>query len=100
MEGQWEVAISEISYPSIYQNMTEGKFKFTDEKHSKSTSSYNREPGPYTSITDTLKAMNMLIQEKNNHNEICKTFKVSRRTQKNVIMLANDASGLAFYSTD
>ena len=26
--GQWEVAISEISYPSMYQNITGGYFKF------------------------------------------------------------------------
>ena len=32
--------------------------------------------------------------------ETCITVKVSRRTQKVVIMLANDASGLAFCSTD
>ena len=32
LEGQWEVAISEIPYPSMYQNITEGKFKFFDEK--------------------------------------------------------------------
>ena len=38
LEGQWEVAISEISYPSMYKNITEGKFKFFDEKLSKSTS--------------------------------------------------------------
>ena len=37
LEGQWKVAISEISYPSMYQNITEGKFKFFDEKLSKST---------------------------------------------------------------
>ena len=44
--------------------------------------------------------MNTLIQEKNNHNETCITVKVLRRTQKVVIMLANDTSGLAFCSTD
>ena len=44
--------------------------------------------------------MNTLFQERNNHNEICITVKVSRRTQKVVIMLANDTSGLAFCSTD
>ena len=44
--------------------------------------------------------MNTLIQEKNNHNETCITVKVSRRTQKVVIVLANDNSGLAFCSTD
>ena len=32
LEGQWEVAILEISYPSMYQNITEGYFKFFDEE--------------------------------------------------------------------
>ena len=32
VESQWEVAISEISYPSMYQNVTEGKFMFLDKK--------------------------------------------------------------------
>ena len=44
--------------------------------------------------------MNTLIQERNNHNENCITVKASRRTQKVVIMIANDSSGLAFCSTD
>ena len=61
---------------------------------------YNLEPGPYTSITDIVEAMNTLIHERNNHNENCITVKVSRRTHKVVIMLANDTSGLAFCSTD
>ena len=77
-----------------------GKFKFLDEKLSKSTSTYSIEPGLYTSITDILEAMNTLIQERNNHNETRITVKVSRRTQKVLIMLANDTSGLAFCCTD
>ena len=100
LEGQWEVEISEIPNPSIYQNITEEKFKFFDKKLSKSTSNNNLEPGLYTSNTDIVEAMNTLIQERNNHNETCITVKVSRRTQKVVIMLANYTSGLAFYSTD
>ena len=100
LEGQWEVALSETSYPSMYQNITEGNFKFFDEKLSKFTSTYNLEPGLYDSITDIVEAMNTLIQERNNHSETCVTVKVSRRTQKVVIMLANDTSGLAFCSTD
>ena len=35
LEGQWEAAISEISYPSMYQNITKGKNKFFDEKFQK-----------------------------------------------------------------
>ena len=100
LEGQWEVAISETSYPSMYQYIRERKFKFYDEKLSKSRSSCNLEPGLYISITDIVEAMNTLIQERNNHNETCITVKVSRRTQKVVITLANDTSGLAFCSTD
>ena len=84
----------------MYQNIAEGKFTFFGEKLSKSTSTYNLEPSPYTSITDIEEAMNTLIQERNNHNETCITVKVPRTTNKVVIMLANDASGLAFYSTD
>ena len=95
LEGQWEVAISEISYPSMYQNITEGKFKFFDKKLLKSTSTYSIEPGLYTSITEIVEAMNTLIQERNNHNEICTTVEVSRRTQKVVIMLANDLHSVA-----
>ena len=100
LERQWEVAISETSYPSMYQNITEGKFMFFNKKLSKSTSTYSIEPGLYTSITDIVEAMNTLIQERNNYNETCITVKVSRRTQKVVIMLANDSSGLALCSTD
>ena len=100
LEGQWEVAFSEISYPSMYQNITEGNFKFFDKKLSKSTSTYSIQLGLYTSITDIVEAMNTPIQERNNHNDTCITVKVSHRTQKVVTMLANDSSGLAFCSTD
>ena len=44
--------------------------------------------------------MKTLIQERNNHNDTCITVKVSRRSQKVVIILANDTSGLVFCSTD
>ena len=81
LEGQWEVAISEIPYPSMYQNITEEKFKFFDKNLSKSTSTHSIERGLYTSITDIVEAMNMLIQERNNHNEICITVKVSQKTK-------------------
>ena len=100
LEGQLEVAISEISYPSMYQSITERYFKFFDKKLSKSMSTCNLGPGLYTSKIDIMEAMNTLIQERNNHNETCVTVKFSRRTQKVVIMLANDSSGLAFCSTD
>ena len=95
-----DVATSQISHPPMYPNITEGNFKFFDGKLSKSTTNYNLEAGLYTSITDIVEALKMLIQERNNHNEIRITVKVPRWTQKVAILLANDSSGLAFCSTD
>ena len=77
-----------------------GNLEFFDEKLSKSTTTNNLEPGLHTSITDIVEALNTLLQERNNHKETSVTVKVSRRTQKIVVMLANDTSGLAFRSTD
>ena len=99
-DGQWEVAISEISYPSLYQNVTEGKIMFFDKKLSKSSEFFYLEPRLYPSITDIVEATKILIQERHNHSENCIKVKVSRRTQKVEIYLANKASGLAFFSTD
>ena len=96
----WEVAISQISYPSMYQNVTERKFMFYDEKLCKTTEPYYLEPGLYSSKTDILEAMNTVIQEKNNHRYTCITIKVSRVTQKVKVYLANEESSLAIFSTD
>ena len=62
LEGHWEIAISEISYPSMYQKVTEGKVMFFDKKLSKWLEVYYLEPGLYPSITDNVEAMNTLIQ--------------------------------------
>ena len=61
-EGKWEVAVSEISYPSLYQNVTEGKSnfingrEFPDEK--RKIQPMHFEPGVFSSIVDIVVAMN------------------------------------------
>ena len=100
LEGQWEVAISEISNPSMYHNVTEGKIVFSDKKLSKLFEFHYLEPGLYPSITDIVEVMNTLIQERHNHSDNCITVKGSRRTQTLGIYLAIEGSGLAFFSTD
>ena len=84
----------------MYQNVTEGKFMFYDEKLSKTTEANYLEPGLHSSITDIVEAMNTLIQERNNHRDACITIKVSRVTQKVMVYLANEESSLAFFKTD
>ena len=67
LDGQWEVAISEISYPSMYQNVTEVKLIFYDDKLSKTTEAYYLEPGVCSPTTDIVEAMNTLIQKNQPH---------------------------------
>ena len=96
LDGQWEFAVSEISYPSKCQNVTEGKFYVFDKKLSNSSEFYYLETCLYPSFTVIVEAMNILIQERHNHSENYIKVKVSRRTQKVEIYLANEAS----FSTD
>ena len=100
LDGQWEVAISKISYPSMYRNVTKGKFIFYDENLSKTTEAYYLEPGLYSSITDIVEALITLIQERNNHRDLCITIKFSRVTQKVKVYLAKEESSLAIFSSD
>ena len=84
----------------MYQNVTEGKIKFFDKNFSKSSEFYYLQLGLYPSITDIIESTNILIQGRHNHSENCIKVKVSRRTQKVNIYLANERSGPAFFSTD
>ena len=56
LKGEWEVAISEISHPSLHQNVPEGKFTFVDGRESSEEKikivPMNIEPGFYPSIVD------------------------------------------------
>ena len=100
LEGQCEVAISEVSYPSTYQNVTERKSMFLEKKLSKSLKFYYVELDLYRSITDTVKSMNTLIHGRHNHSESYITVERSRVTQKFELYFANEEFGLAFFSTD
>ena len=76
------------------------KLFFFDKKFSNASEIYYLEPALYGSITDTVEAINTLIQERHNLSEICMTVKIPRRTQKVDIHHANEGSGLAFFITD
>ena len=73
---------------------------FFDKKLSKLSEIFYLEPGLYPSNTDIVEAMNMFIQERHNHSKNRIKIKVSRKTQKVEIYLANERSGLALFSTD
>ena len=100
LEGQWEVAVSEISYPSMYQNVTEGQFLFHDNDSSKRKQYYYLKPGLHHAFTDIVETMISLIKNKNNHNTICIGLKVDRRTQETAFLLVDDESSLVISSMD
>ena len=100
LEGQWEVAVSEISYLSMYQKVTEGKFSFHDNELSKTKYYYYLEPGLHHCITDIVEAINSLIQKKNNNNKTCIGVKGDRRTQKNAFLFVSDESFLVISNID
>ena len=79
LEGQWEVATSEISYPSMYQNVTQGKFMFFDKKLSESSEIFYLEPGLYPYFTDIVEALKTFVRESHKHREICICTIISRQ---------------------
>ena len=54
------------AYPSLYQNITEGKFFYLDEATSdtKPSDYYTLDPGLYPSISDIVNEMNRKTQER------------------------------------
>ena len=68
LKGEWEVALSEISYPFFYQNVTEGKFTIVDRRESsedkRKVEPMNLETCLYPSIVDIVVAMNNKIWER------------------------------------
>ena len=61
-----EVAFIELSYPSVNQNITEGKFFYLDEAspNTKPSDYYTIDPGLYPSLSDIVNEMNKKNQER------------------------------------
>ena len=68
LKGEWELAISEISNPSLYQNITERKFTFIDGRESpeekRKIQPMHIEPGLYPNIVDIVVAMNDKVRKR------------------------------------
>ena len=65
LEVEWDVPITELSYPSLYQNFTDGKFfhlnaATTDTKRS---DYYTMDSGLYPSVSDNVNEMNKTLRK-------------------------------------
>lgn len=57
LDGDWEVAVMEISYPALYHNITDGRFRVKFNAKQTDIPLYSLPPGMYESIDDVLYQM-------------------------------------------
>ena len=102
LEGEWEVAIPEISYPSLYHNITDGKFFYLDAAtpDTKPSDYYTIDAGLYPSISDIVKEMNKKDQEREKYEKTAIKLKVNRITQRISLSLPNENSLLVIFIND
>ena len=85
LDGEWEVAITELSYPSLYQNITEGKIFYLDEAtpDTKPSDYYTLDIlGLYPSISDIVNEMNRKIQEREKYEKMPIKLHVNKIKQR------------------
>ena len=97
-DGQWGLQLRKFPTVQGTRIFKMGNL-FYDPIYSKTTTACCLEPGLYSCTPDIVEAMNLLIQEKNNHNENCITVKESRRTLKIELSFFGDDSSLVIFST-
>ena len=100
LQGHCKVAVSGISYPSMYQNVTEENFMFFDKKTLKFVGTLLPGTWPLSFLYGYCLSHEHSLARKTQSKRICITVEVTRETQKVETYLANEGSGLAFFSTD
>ena len=105
LKGEWEVAISEKSYPFLYQNVTEGKLTFVDGRESseekRNIVPMNIEPGLYPSIVDIVVDMNNKTRAREHLGEYNRIYvSVDKITQKVAVHLPENQSLFIIQSVD
>ena len=98
LEGEWEVAIAELSYLSLNKNITEGKFFYLDEAtpNTKPSDYYALDPGLHPWISDIVNEMNKKIQEREKYEKTPIRLHVSKITQRISLTLPNENSFFIF----
>ena len=102
LDGEWEVAITEMSYPSLYQNITEEKLFYLDEAtpYTKPSDYYTFDPGLYPSISDIVNEMKRKMQEHEKYEKTPINFHVNKITQRISLSLPNQNSLLVIFCAD
>ena len=89
-------------YPSLYQNITEGKFFYLDEAtpDTKPSDYYTLDPGLYPSISHIVNEMNRKFPEREKYETTPNKLHVNKITQRISLSLPNQNSLLFIFSAD
>ena len=97
VEGDWEVALLEVSYPNLYHNIVDGRFRYRYDTSDKDLTIMEIPPGLYHSLADILASMRDVAEKRGKPIDL-KWF-THHRTQKVEIRLPHEFSALNKYSS-
>ena len=102
LEREWEDAITELSHPSLYQNITEEKLFYLEEAtpNTKPLDYYTLDPGLYPSISDIGNEINKKFRECEKSEKAPFRIHVNKITQRISLILPNENSFLVIFSAD
>lgn len=101
LEGIWEVALTEISFPGKFNNVTDGKFAYVETAGvDLSIGEMSMRPGLYLSLDELLEEMQHAAQKKYDKKSITLEWTVEKHTQNVLITLPKDSSRLNIRSKD
>ena len=111
-EGEWEVALLEISYPAVYNNLSSGTFWYRNaDDWSKSKvfgkpfdygkiKEFHIEPGLYSSVDEILISMNSVLKKVTKINQNNLKWELNPISRKLQMKLTNRSCGFSFGSSD
>lgn len=108
LDSDWEVCLSEITYPCFYYNIKDGHFEFDADTRDELTPwrkyKYKIDAGMYSSLSEIANAMNSKIMVYNNlkidKNSIPVSFTLNPRTYHVNLELFSKFASLTFKSKD
>lgn len=100
LDGSWEVSLMEISYPALYHNVTDGRFRFKEDTDDTELEVMEIPTGLYTSVQEIFREMKNVVKAKYPGKEMGMNVSIDNRSQRAFISLPKVGSALNIISPD
>ena len=100
LEGDWEVALLEASHPTLYYNISDGRFRYKQNENDNDMTLLQIPAGMYHSLNDILGAMRQSARASSSMKEIDFKWRINSISQRVEISLPNAGAGLDVKSPD